>query len=214
MMMTLSPLFESAFELVKRGGWIMLPIFLTGWWAWLLIFERTYQLWLHHGISRKRFWHVLDTQGLDSAKTLIGKGRGAFDEMALRVMAVSQFGNKAVHNEIQRVAVERSNALQRHLRTISRLAGLAPLLGLLGTVSGIVHTFDSIQQVGFGNPVILAAGISEALLATQAGLLVAFPIAICYNLILHRVERLEILAPAEALRLAAWMDRHAVGSDS
>jgi biopolymer transport protein ExbB/TolQ len=65
---------------------------------------------------------------------------------------------------------------KKHTKNIATLAAVAPLLGLLGTVMGMVHTFETIQHFGFGNPILLADGISEALLTTQAGLLVAFPL--------------------------------------
>lgn len=65
---------------------------------------------------------------------------------------------------------------KEHCKNIAALAAVAPLLGLLGTVMGMVRTFSTIERFGFGNPALLADGISEALLTTQAGLLVAFPL--------------------------------------
>ncbi|MDR2999875.1 MAG: MotA/TolQ/ExbB proton channel family protein [Fibromonadaceae bacterium] len=65
---------------------------------------------------------------------------------------------------------------KEYCKDIAALATVAPLLGLLGTVMGMVHTFNTIERFGFGNPALLADGISEALLTTQAGLLVAFPL--------------------------------------
>jgi biopolymer transport protein ExbB len=70
----------------------------------------------------------------------------------------------------------------------------------LGTVSGMVHTFKTIQQFGFGNPVLLADGISEALLTTQAGLLVAFPLMLVYNYLESRVDSIGDFAWSEALK--------------
>ena len=206
------PLCESALDLVRRGGLIMVPIFVAGWWAWLLIAERALTLWLEGRSSYKHFWQVLEHEGPEAAERLMLNKRGVFAELVQKIFAAQHIGGRAVHHRIEQVSTERSYQLHKHLRTISRLAGLAPLLGLLGTVSGIVHTFDSIFQMGFGNPIVLAAGISEALLATQAGLLVAFPIAIFYNLILHRIERLETQSLAEALRLAVWLDSHPRGN--
>lgn len=63
--------------------------------------------------------------------------------------------------------------MERHIPLINALASAAPLLGLLGTVSGLIHTFKAMQQYGGGNAQLLAQGISEALIATQTGLLVA-----------------------------------------
>jgi biopolymer transport protein ExbB len=98
-----------------------------------------------------------------------------------------------------------SVSLSRSLRTISTCAAIAPMLGLLGTVSGMVHTFETIQLFGFGNPVLLADGISEALLTTQAGLLVAFPLMLAYNFLASRVENVEKQAWSEALKYESYV---------
>ena len=87
------------------------------------------------------------------------------------------------------------------MRSISVAAAVAPLLGLLGTVSGMVHTFEIIEMFGFGNPVLLADGISEALLTTQAGLLVAFPLMLAYNYLSSRIEHMEQNIWSEILKL-------------
>jgi biopolymer transport protein ExbB len=79
------------------------------------------------------------------------------------------------------------------------------MLGLLGTVSGMVHTFETIQLFGFGNPVLMADGISEALLTTQAGLLVAFPLMLAYNYLAGRVEDVEKQAWSEALKFESFV---------
>jgi flagellar motor component MotA len=65
---------------------------------------------------------------------------------------------------------------REYAKNIATCAAVAPMLGLLGTVMGMVHTFETIERFGFGNPVLMADGISEALLTTQAGLIVAFPL--------------------------------------
>jgi biopolymer transport protein ExbB/TolQ len=96
------------FDLLRKGGIVMVPLFLVGWWAWTLVFT----------------------------------------------------------------------ARPDAVRTIKGLAAIAPMLGLLGTVTGMVDTFNTISRFGFGNPSLLADGISEALLTTQAGLLIAFPLLI------------------------------------
>ncbi|MCL2206951.1 MAG: MotA/TolQ/ExbB proton channel family protein [Fibromonadales bacterium] len=75
---------------------------------------------------------------------------------------------------------------REHYKNIATLAAIAPLLGLLGTVMGMVHTFETIKNFGFGNPVLLADGISEALLTTQAGLLVAFPLLLANTYLKRR----------------------------
>ena len=68
-----------------------------------------------------------------------------------------------------------------------------------------MHTFKSIQLFGFGNPVLMADGISEALLTTQAGLLVAFPLMLAYNFLASKVEKVEEIAWSEALKYESYV---------
>jgi biopolymer transport protein ExbB len=95
---------------------------------------------------------------------------------------------------------EMSLDFSKSLKIIGVCASIAPMLGLLGTVTGMVHTFETIQQFGFGNPVLLADGISEALLTTQAGLLVAFPLMLAYNHLTTAIGRVETNGWSAALR--------------
>jgi biopolymer transport protein ExbB len=83
--------------------------------------------------------------------------------------------------EIRLLAHNTSVKMNRNLQMIGVLATTAPLLGLLGTVTGMVTTFEIITEYGNGNPVLLAGGISEALITTQSGLLIAFPILLLRN---------------------------------
>ena len=109
-------------------------------------------------------------------------------------------GPVAVRNAMMATRHSLDVSLSKSLKTIVTCASIAPLLGLLGTVSGMVHTFETIKQFGFGNPVLLADGISEALLTTQAGLLVAFPLMLVYNYLERRVDSIGDFAWSEALK--------------
>jgi biopolymer transport protein ExbB len=91
--------------------------------------------------------------------------------------------------------------LSKHMSTIAIMAASAPLLGLLGTVSGMVTTFNIITQYGVGNPAMMAEGISEALLTTQAGLVVGFPLVLLHNFLLNRADAIETECISGATRL-------------
>jgi biopolymer transport protein ExbB len=80
--------------------------------------------------------------------------------------------------------------LNNHLNSINLFIQIAPLLGLLGTVVGMVKTFSNIMLFGIGNPQLMAEGVSMAMLTTQAGLTVAFPAMLFLNLIHSRKNRL------------------------
>jgi biopolymer transport protein ExbB len=97
---------------------------------------------------------------------------------------------------------EQSPALERSLGLLGVLGTVAPFLGLLGTVTGLIRTFGTLTAVGSNDPRVLAGGISEALITTQAGLIVAIPILLVHAYLTHRVDdvadRLEDAAEAAA----------------
>jgi biopolymer transport protein ExbB len=92
--------------------------------------------------------------------------------------------------------------LERFLSTLGTIAGVSPLLGLLGTVTGIIKSFNAIQAGGMGDPRALSGGIAEALIATAAGLCVAIPALISYRFLRGRVERIVVEMEKDAVRIA------------
>ncbi len=91
---------------------------------------------------------------------------------------------------VQEVMLREIPALEKHLTTISVLGAAAPLLGLLGTVSGLIAMFHSITQFGVNDPKLLAGGIGEALITTEAGLIIAVPALLVHNYLANRVDRI------------------------
>jgi biopolymer transport protein ExbB len=92
--------------------------------------------------------------------------------------------------------------LDRFINTLGTIAGVAPLLGLLGTVTGIIKAFEAIHAQGLGDPRILSGGISEALLTTAAGLLVAIPSQVAYRYLRGRVDSTVVQIEKDVLRFA------------
>ena len=91
--------------------------------------------------------------------------------------------------------------LERYLETLGTIAAITPLLGLLGTVIGMVKVFTAITTHGVGNPTVLAGGIAEALITTAAGLTVAIPALIGYRYYRSRVDTLVVDMEKEAIKL-------------
>jgi len=85
---------------------------------------------------------------------------------------------------------EESSVLNRGLPTVAVLAAVSPLLGLLGTVTGMIETFQSITLFGTGDPKLMSGGISQALVTTQLGLSVAIPLVLFHSLLVGRANRL------------------------
>lgn len=102
--------------------------------------------------------------------------------------------------------------LERFLNTLGTIASVSPLLGLLGTVIGIIRAFNAISIEGTGDPRILSGGIGEALIATAAGLCVAIPSLFAYRILRGRVNRIVIQMEKEAMKLIDAMEGAGVRS--
>ena len=201
---------EAAMAILFRGGWVLAPIFVLGWFGWFLMIERfAYYFMLKGGVVNGvlgGFWKNLEKKGEDYAFQKLSRRRyGYFYALACDVREYRDQGPVAVRNAMLATRHRISLNLSRSLKTISTCAALTPMLGLLGTVSGMVHTFENIQLFGFGNPVLFADGISEALLTTQAGLLMSFPLMLAYNFLAGRVEKVEKEAWSEALKFESFV---------
>jgi biopolymer transport protein ExbB len=97
--------------------------------------------------------------------------------------------------------------LERFLNMLGMIAAISPLLGLLGTVTGMIRTFKAITVAGIGNPSAMAGGIAEALITTAAGLLVAIPALVAYKYLRGRVDALVIQMEKESIKLVQAIDR-------
>lgn len=95
-----------------------------------------------------------------------------------------------VENAVQEALLRQLPRLERFLPTLAVLGAIAPLLGLLGTVTGMINTFQAITLFGTGDPKLMSGGISEALITTQVGLGVAIPLMLVHHLLERRVDRL------------------------
>ena len=96
---------------------------------------------------------------------------------------------EVLENVLQEAILRELPRLERFLPTLSVLAAIAPLLGLLGTVTGMINTFQVIMQFGTSDPRMMSGGISEALITTQLGLVVAIPILIMHHFLERRVDK-------------------------
>ena len=165
-------------ETWSRGGIVLAAIFIAGFWGFFLVLQ-TYVgigsgLW--KGNLNRRFEELRD---LADAGNETGARAAAqkFPRLArfgtLLALENRHLPESALRNLLAEKLAHRLFQMERHIPLIKSLAAAAPLLGLLGTVSGLIHTFKTMTEYGSGNSQLLARGISEALIATQTGLLVA-----------------------------------------
>jgi biopolymer transport protein ExbB len=176
-------------EYFRQGGWIMLPLVATSVVLWTMV------------VDRWREFAVLE-RGDPDTKELIALAAGSGNvpegsDLGLRTRLVRDFlreksGVPLLDREILgQVSLQLKQSLEMRLAAIAVLAAVAPLLGLLGTVLGMIETFNVISVFGTGNSRALASGISIALITTQTGLLVAIPGMLMSNRLNSKAKRLK-----------------------
>ena len=192
------------FEFVKAGGWLMLPIIACSIVAVAIIVERFWSL------QRKRItpqhlvaqvWHWAKANDLDEVK--VNQLRSG---SPLGKVIAAGLINRHHPREIMKESIEDAGRhivpeLERFLNTLGTIASVAPLLGLLGTVVGMIDVFAAIIEHGVGNPAVLAEGISKALVTTAAGLSVAIPALMFSRYFKGHVNELILTMEKEAVKL-------------
>ena len=198
-------------EIVRAGGPLMWPILLCSVIAAAIILERMWTLQLRRVVPTdltRRIWALVEAGQINDkvvaaleTNSPLGKLLAAGLKSRHRPRAVMM---ERLEDEGRHVAQD----LDRFLNTLGTIAGVAPLIGLLGTVTGIIKAFNAIQEGGMGDPRLLSGGISEALITTAAGLCVAIPSYIAYRHLRRRVDRIVAQMERDVVRFAdALTDR-------
>jgi biopolymer transport protein ExbB len=204
-------------EIILAGGWLMAPILLCSTLAVAIIIERFWTLRTSQVIpdglsSTVEDWaarHELDGRHLEQLRRESPLGRiyaAALDNRHrprdVIKEAVEDTGRHVVHD------------LERFLNTLGTIAGISPLLGLLGTVIGMIKVFSAIMISGVGDANVLAGGISEALITTAAGLTVAIPSYFFYRFFRGMVAEYVISMEEKAISLIDCIERGNVSAGS
>ena len=180
-------------DLIQRGGWVMYPLILASLVALALTLERLWAIRRDKIIPRAFLASVsglLDRRQYDQVDFLSRDG----DSAAARLVALAlKMGGRRRHqlkDALEDAGRREAQDLTARLGLLNLVASIAPLLGLLGTVSGMINAFNAIAVDGVGDPGLLAGGISEALLTTAVGLCVAIPTLVVHRALLSRAESL------------------------
>lgn len=192
-------------EFLKQGGWPMVPLGLCSVLALSIIFERLFALRkskvLEYAIQRL----VENYSGEASAETALRLCEGLqspFAKIVEEVIRGRHLDRAQALNTLEAVGRTQVGRLERGLTLLEIIAGISPLIGLLGTVLGMVTVFDAISAEGMGNPQVLSEGISKALITTVAGLSVAIPALAFHSLLSRRVEELATVMHDRAVNFA------------
>ena len=121
------------------------------------------------------------------------------DKISIKVIENLNLTAKYEIMQIQTAVLLHIKKLESGLNTVKIIASISPLIGLLGTVVGILNSFDSITHMGLGDPTIFSSGISIALITTVAGLIVAIPHYIGYNYFMGILDKIEVKLEKQVL---------------
>ncbi|GAF71503.1 unnamed protein product [marine sediment metagenome] len=180
-------------EIFEKGGFLMYPIFICSLVAVTIFFERMFYLKSVKTKSNRfvlRVKNLVKKGSIELAISACRKSPTPISKIMLTGLIKFGQGRDEMKEAIEDSANQEIPVLERNLSTLSTIGNITPLLGLLGTVFGMVKAFNVIAVMGVGKPEALAGGISEALLTTAFGLSIAIPTIVVYNYLSHRVDKL------------------------
>lgn len=195
-------------ELIKAGGWLMLPIILCSVLMVAIVAERFWSLQTKrvtppHLVAQ--IWNWARTGELDAARIKAIRNSSPLGRVLAAGLVNRQHDRDVMKEVIEDTGRHVVLELERFINALGTIAAITPLLGLLGTVIGMIKVFAAITSKGVGDPSVLAGGISEALLTTAAGLSVAIPSLMFYRYFRGKIDALVVQMEQEALKLVEVM---------
>lgn len=191
-------------EIIIAGGVMMIPIILASIIALAIIFERFWAL---------RRSHVMPAADIEMARKLAESGQvpantidnlrasSVVGSVLATGLASSNLPRHVMKENVEEAGRHAVHRLERYLPALATIGSIAPLMGLLGTVFGMISAFSQISKAGAGDPAAVAGGISEALITTAAGLVVALVAVIFHRLLKAKVDHYVIGMEQEAVKL-------------
>jgi len=191
-------------ELIRAGGWLMLPIILCSILAIAIIIERFWTLSAARITPKHvlaQVWTWIKNNQLDAGKLKELRLSSPLGQILSAGLLSSKYGRAAMMETIEQTAAQVVHDMERYLNTLGTIAAITPLMGLLGTVFGMIKVFSEIMLQGTGNANAMAGGISEALISTAAGLTVAIPTYMFYRFFTRKVDSLVLNLEQESIKL-------------
>ena len=190
-------------EIVQAGGWLMLPIIACSVVAAAIILERLWTLQPNRVLPKDltaEVWKWVRNEQLDPQHIQALHQGSPLGQVLAAGLLKREESREIVKESIEDTGRHVVHELERYLNPLGTIAAISPLLGLLGTVIGMVKVFAAITASGVGNPSVLAGGISEALITTAAGLTVAIPSLMGYRYLRGRIDGLVVRMEKEAMK--------------
>ncbi|NMC66687.1 MAG: MotA/TolQ/ExbB proton channel family protein [Spirochaetales bacterium] len=177
-----------------KGGPVMIPLFLVSLLALTLIIERFLYFKKNDDFNENDFKIIkamIIIKNYSEAKSYLSKFLSPIAKTALMLIDSVELSKDDRENLLDIESMKQERVINRFLPILKILPNLATLLGLLGTVTGMIKNFMIVAQIGTGDPTALASGISEALITTATGLIIAIPTVFFYTLLDNKADNLE-----------------------
>jgi biopolymer transport protein ExbB len=191
-------------EIIDRGGVVMYPLLVCSLIALAIIIERLVNLRVSKVLKQSNIEPVtIMVEGgmIQKALEACKKNPNIFNNIIRAGLEHKDLGREEVKEAIADAGRHETPKLQRYLTTLGTIVGISPLLGLLGTVVGMIKVFKVISEVGTGQAGALSAGIAEALITTVTGLSIAIPSLVMYNYFQKKSEEIVIDMEGHSLKI-------------
>ena len=202
----------SVVDWFNRGGLVMWPILFCSVIAVTFIIERSITLMRARANTRSLMDDILNAvrrEGVDAGARVCEQTRGPIAAIVHSGLKEANRGPAAVEKAIETAGAVEMSFLERGLIWLATISTVAPLLGFFGTVTGMIDAFEAIAAADQVSAKLVAGGISQALITTQAGLLVAIPTSLFHNFFLSQIDRFVVEMEESSSELVNTIDEMA-----
>lgn len=192
------------FEIVQSGGVIMIPLIISSIIAFAIIMERFWALKKDKVVPQTLIddmWQAIENDKVDDTMLANMRASSPLGELLAAGLAKRDQSREQVKEALNDVGSHVTHELEKFLNALGTIAAISPLIGLLGTVIGMITVFTAITTAGVGDPSELAGGISTALITTATGLSIAIPSLIFHRHFKAKIEAYVVKMEQEALKL-------------
>lgn len=171
----------------------MIPLISSSIIALAIILERSFQLRQKKVLNPqvvRMLASIKEPKDIDATHVICNQNNSTFTNLIKVGLENRELPKEELRELLEDQGRQESRVLERGLGALETIAGAAPLMGLLGTVIGMIKVFNVISQIGVGQGSALSGGISEALITTVVGLSIGIPVLIAYNYFIHKTENL------------------------
>lgn len=203
-------------EILRSGGPVMIPLAACSVLALAIIAERFWNLREEKVLPPDevtRLRHLIDEGEFERAEEFASSRPGPLNNILIAALEVRDAEREFIREVVRDAGRQEVPGLERYLGSLGTIASVSPLLGLLGTVLGMIRVFGIISQQGVGQADALAGGISEAMITTATGLAIAIPALAAYNYLVGKAEGLVLEIERLVLEMTKLLVRRRRGTD-